>query len=93
MLRILTNNANASFSLDYFALVANRFYRRSYLHVNPPFSCLIISYLCLFAALLPHLVGQSERQQKRDVQRGTQYIIALRASRCKDYFTKFLRNF
>ena len=37
MLWILTNDTNFSFALDDFALLAHRLYRRSYLHVNPPF--------------------------------------------------------
>jgi hypothetical protein len=37
MLWILTNDANFTFALDDLALLAHRLYRRSYLHVNPPF--------------------------------------------------------
>ncbi len=37
---ILTDNADASLSLNDLALIANGFNRRSDFHVNPPFPCL-----------------------------------------------------
>ncbi len=37
MLGILTNDANTAFSFNDLAFIADRLYRRSYLHVNPPF--------------------------------------------------------
>ena len=37
MLGILTNDANTAFSFKDLAFIADRLYRRSYLHVNPPF--------------------------------------------------------
>ena len=43
---IFTNNSDAAFSLDYFALFADRFYRSSYFHFNSSYSV-----YCNFRAL------------------------------------------
>jgi hypothetical protein len=45
---ILTDNADASLSLNDLALIANGFNRRSDFHVNPPFMVLMNSYGCAF---------------------------------------------
>lgn len=53
MLWILTNDSDTAFSLDNLALFANRFYRRSYLHVNPPFFSLSAPWRGDYCLLLP----------------------------------------
>ena len=81
MFRILTNDANASFSLDDLALVADRFYRRSYLHVNPPFLMLIYSYGVYLWVNQIHYV-----------RKGTDYIVAPRSYGCKEFFWIFSKK-
>ena len=68
VLRILTDYSDASFSLDDFALFANRFYWWSHLHGNSPFySCIYLSRYIGTAGLVLDKLHPASQQSRHDI--------------------------
>ena len=87
VLRILTDYSDASFSLDDFALFANRFYWWSHLHGNSPFySCIYLSRYIGTAGLILDKLRPASQQSRHD-------IITSRFLLCKCFSKYFLLFF